>query len=386
MLIGEIFTAPVERLASGGAGLLHYQGSSIFMDNTAPGDLVIGRIIEEYTTWARAELVELTEPSPSRTAPVCPLYERCGGCSWQHIAYKTQVMEKARLVQDAFTHIGGLSKVPEVQIHDSPSFEYRNRVQFHRMFGTKTNTLGFKARKSETVVSVADCPIADPGIRLALREKRIQPPPEKDRFTVYARGQTFLSEGGIRRGKVSLLQRELSMDAGVFFQSNGSILEVLIQDLLKLAAEADHSLPMADLYCGVGTFSGFLQVYFSRIDLVEQNKIALSIARENVQGTGIQYISKTCDQWVKTLGRTNSAPLPYSFILMDPPRQGLSPLLRRWLSQGGPPLLVYVSCDPATLARDSRELIQGGYELENLSLYDFYPQTAHIESMAVFRK
>jgi 23S rRNA (uracil1939-C5)-methyltransferase len=173
------------------------------------------------------------------------------------------------------------------------------------------------------------------------------------------------------------------MDAGIFFQSNGIMLEKVIQDLLSLAEIADHSLPMADLYCGVGTFAAFLQDVFSRIVMVEQNKPAISIARENVRGRDIQPIALSSDQWVKTL---KGKGMPYSFIVVDPPRQGLSPLLRNRLAQEGPPLLAYLSCDPATLARDSRVLTLGTYRLEALSFYDFYPQTAHIESLAVFTK
>jgi 23S rRNA (uracil1939-C5)-methyltransferase len=244
-------------------------------------------------------------------------------------------------------------------------------------------SLGFKARKGEAVIPLNDCPVADPGIRRALKEGRICPPPEKDRFTVYAWKETFLSEGGVHRGRVSLLNRELLMDAGTFFQSNGVMLEKVIQELRALTETADRSLPIADLYCGVGTFAAFLQDMFPRIVMVEQNKTAVSIARENVRGKDIQYTALSGDQWVKTLGNKG---MPFSFIVVDPPRQGLSPLLRRWLSQEGSPLLAYLSCDPATLARDSRDLILGGYALESLSFYDFYPQTAHIESLALFRR
>jgi 23S rRNA (uracil1939-C5)-methyltransferase len=383
MIIGEFFTALVERIAVGGSGVLHYQGQSIFMDTTAPGDLVVGRIREEHKGWAKAELVEILEASPNRTSPLCPHYEVCGGCSLQHLSYEAQVAEKSAILQDALVRIGGLAALPNLQIYSSPPFEYRNRVQFHRINQPRHEALGFKARKGETIIPLDDCLIADPEIRRALGEGRLLLPLEKDRFTVYARGKTFLSEGGIHRGRVSLLNRELLMDAGIFFQSNGIMLEKVIQDLLSLAEIADHSLPMADLYCGVGTFAAFLQDVFSRIVMVEQNKPAISIARENVRGRDIQPIALSSDQWVKTL---KGKGMPYSFIVVDPPRQGLSPLLRNRLAQEGPPLLAYLSCDPATLARDSRVLTLGTYRLEALSFYDFYPQTAHIESLAVFTK
>ncbi|GHV61269.1 hypothetical protein AGMMS49587_04940 [Spirochaetia bacterium] len=179
------------------------------------------------------------------------------------------------------------------------------------------------------------------------------------------------------------------MDAGVFFQSNALMLEELIGDLIKIAAQADSARPMADIYCGVGTFAFFLKERFKRIDLVEENKTALALARENVRGEARGYFALTDDAWVKgPAQRTGLGDEGYGLIVADPPRQGLSPGMRKWLGHpsGVTALIAYVSCDPATLARDSRELTAAGYELTELGLYDFYPQTAHIESLALFRK
>ncbi|MDR2110666.1 MAG: class I SAM-dependent RNA methyltransferase [Spirochaetaceae bacterium] len=389
---GEFFTAPVERIAAGGDGVLRYRGRSLFMSFTAPGDLVVGRITGEKS--GRAELVELAEASPHRTAPVCPLYGNCGGCSLQHLSYGTQIAEKGRILRDALIRIGGHAAPPEIETVPSPPYEYRNRMRFHRVEpetispfprgkgkGRITVPSGLMGRKSGTVVPLPDCPVADPLIRAALREGRLRPPPDKDRFTVYGRGKTLLIEGERRRGRVSLLGRELVLDGGVFFQSNGITLEALIRDLVTLAGEGDTRRPMADLYAGVGTFSAFLGDYFPGIDLLEENRDALVLARENVPRG--RYFAMTDDRWVKTMSPGLS---PYGFAVADPPRRGLSRSMARWLSRAGPPVLAYVSCDPATLARDSRELTAGGYGLATLRFYDFYPQTAHIESLAVFKK
>jgi 23S rRNA (uracil1939-C5)-methyltransferase len=177
----------------------------------------------------------------------------------------------------------------------------------------------------------------------------------------------------------------------VFFQSNGKVLEALIGDIQGIAAQIDGNLPAADIYCGVGTFGAFLADRFSRIDLVEENKAALALARENVRGKGAAYYAQSGDLWVKNRASQGSGGKPgrppYGFIVADPPREGLSAGIRDWLVREGPPLLAYVSCDPATLARDSRDLAErGGYGLTELILYDFYPQTAHIETLAVFKK
>ncbi|MFP3089827.1 class I SAM-dependent RNA methyltransferase [Treponema sp. TIM-1] len=404
MRMGEIFTAPVERIVSGGAGIVRYRGKSVFINLTAPGDLVTGRIIEENKDWAWAELLEISEPSPLRKTPFCPLYGSCGGCSLQHLSYEAQLAEKSRMLRDALVRLGSFSSFPEPAIHPSAPEGYRNRMQFHRIKpippsrrsrsvpspagSRRPFPLGFKARKSGELIPVADCPVADPGIRRVLAEGTLPIAPDRDRFTVYARGNTLVYEGGPSRGKVTLLDRELLMDAGVFFQSNGTALELLIPELLEAAGGADPSLPMADIYCGVGTFAVFLGEYFSRIDLVEENRQALSLARENMPGGNCRFFPLKADQWVKTRGTGAKSPGkgPYGFIIVDPPRQGLSGTLRQWLIHEGPPVLAYVSCDPATLARDSRELCRGGYGLEKLSFHDFYPQTAHIETLAVFKK
>jgi 23S rRNA (uracil1939-C5)-methyltransferase len=222
--------------------------------------------------------------------------------------------------------------------------------------------------------------VADPGIRELLASGLASPPPDKDRFTVYSRETLLLREGGQSRGRVKIREEKILLDAALFFQSNASMLERLIGDLLALAGEADTSRPLADIYCGVGTFSFFLKGHFPRIDLVEENRAALALARENL-GEGNAYFATRDEQWARGRGRGS-----YGLIVADPPRQGLSPAMRAWLADSEAPVLAYVSCDSATLARDSRELLAGGWNLNELRLYDFYPQTAHIESLAVFKK
>jgi len=378
MAKGEIFTVQVESIAAGGAGIARLNGKRIFIELTAPGDRARGRIGRDHKTWAEGELLEILEPSPLRTAPECPLYGRCGGCSLQHLAYEAQIEAKKDILRNAFTRIGGFIP-PVIQVHGCAPFEYRNRVQFHFR-----NYLGFKEKKSGRLVTLSDCPVADTGIRNALKEKRISPPAKKDRFNVYSRFATFLSEGGIEQGRVSILDRELSMDVKVFFQSNAAMLELLIKDLITAASAADKNLPLADVYCGVGTFAAFLGAGFSGVDLVEENETALALARENVQGEKIEYYPLSDTAWVKTL--ETSRKKPWGFMVLDPPREGLSGPLREYLARSGPDLAAYVSCDPATLARDSRFLCEGGYSLKELTLYDFYPQTAHIESLALFSR
>jgi 23S rRNA (uracil1939-C5)-methyltransferase len=382
MIMGDFFAARVERLAAGGAGIVRIDGQTVFVEYTAPGDLVSGRITEVHKTWARGEVREVLEPSADRRIPACPLYGICGGCSLQHITYPAQLREKEGILRDALARIGGIAgplPVKTVPV-PAPEYGYRNRVQFHRIPGT--DRPGFKARKSGKTVPLGDCPVADEGIRQALGKKSIAAPEGKRRFTVYSRNGVLLCEGKDGPAAVVLLDRDILMDAGVFFQGNAAALEKLIPDLCAVAGRADPSLPMADIYCGVGTFAAFLEERFPRIDLVEADADALDLARKNVPGSTNRYFPLTDEEWVRKIRRAASD--LYGFAVADPPRQGLSPSLRYWLAEAGPPLLSYVSCDPATLARDAAVLCAGGYRLESAAFYDFYPQTPHIETLAVF--
>jgi len=387
MSIGDIFACRIEKISSGGDGISFFKtpegDKRVFVSLSAPGDELVCRITGEHSDWAAAEIVEINRPSPLRTDPLCPLYGRCGGCSLQHLRYEAQTEAKKAILGEAFTRIGGFEKAPDIEIEASAPWEYRNRMQFHTVQPVQSrggSSLGLKARKSAEIVPLGDCPVADPLIRSALKSAGIKPPPGKDSFTVYAGNGLFLSEGGKSRGKMTLLDREITLDAGVFFQSNGKMLEKLAGDLQKVAENADKSLPAADLFCGVGTFSLFLAGLFPRMELVEINRQALALARENLRSAAgeTEFFALSDKAWAKHAGKS------YGFIVADPPREGFSPELLAWFCEKGPPLLAYVSCDAATLARDAKALKKGAYTLHSLKLFDFYPQTAHIESMAVF--
>jgi 23S rRNA (uracil1939-C5)-methyltransferase len=284
---------------------------------------------------------------------------------------------KEAIVREAFNRIAHVSP-GEITVIPSSPWEYRNRVQLHRGTGAP----GFKS--GGAVVPLTDCPVAEAGIRALLKSGGLKPPPGRDRFTLYSRGDLTLLEGGQSRGRLRIRDRELLMDAGVFFQSNAGALELLIGEILDLALGADTSLPLADLYCGVGTFASFLADRFPRIELLEENPEALSLARENLPPGKTRFFAAADNEWVRKKER-GKGPDEYGLIIADPPRQGLSPAMRRWLGRAPAPLLAYVSCDPAALARDSGELSKG-WDPPALKIFDFYPQTAHIECLAVFKR
>jgi len=393
MAIKDVYKLRLTHIAPGGDALGRFEGKPVFVEGGAPDETVCCRVIQEHNTWAKAELLEIVELSPVRVNPVCAFYAQCGGCNLQHIDYDAQLAAKAAILKDSFVKIGGLQP-PEIAIIPSSPWEYRNRMQFHclrqKAKGTLERQYGLMGRRSGEIIDIQDCPVAATGIRELLKSPKgngregneLTLPVEKDRFTVFSKDGVLLSEGGRQKGKITLLDKEILIDAGLFFQSNCLMLEKLIAELRIIATEADTNLPMADLYCGVGTFAYFLKDMFPRITLAEENKTAVSLARENLRGTDAEFFAIRDTDWPRTLLRRKDA---FGFAVVDPPRAGLAPKLAAVLAQEGPPVLAYVSCDAASLARDCKILTSGGYALKKLSFFDFYPQTAHIESLAVLK-
>jgi 23S rRNA (uracil1939-C5)-methyltransferase len=303
----DLYELRLEGIAPGGDALGRFEGKPVFVEGGAPDETVYCRITEDHKSWARAELLEIIEPSPVRTGVFCAFYGVCGGCNLQHIDYDAQIRAKTAILTENITRIGGFCS-PKPEVFPSPPQEYRNRMQFHCIrqpaHGEKKISFGLKGRASGNIAAVSDCPVADSGIRELLQGngKAIRLPPEKDRFNVYSRDGLFLNEGGIHRGKTSLLGREIVLDAGVFFQSNGIMLEKLISQLLEIAAASDRSLPLVDLYSGVGTFAAFLGGMFPKVSLVEENKQALAIARENLNGIDADFFACRDTDWVRETG------------------------------------------------------------------------------------
>jgi len=406
MAVGDIIKLELESIAPGADALGRIEGKPVFVEGGAPCETVHCRITEEKKTWARAEILEIITPSPVRVKPVCSFYTQCGGCNLQHIDYNAQLELKVSILRDSFQRIGGVSP-PETEIIPCTPFEYRNRMQFHclryegnqntritadlREFARNKDSLntgihkfGFMGTRSKEIIPITDCPIAVPEIREFLRGQCTIPlPVEKDRFNVFVKDDVLLNEGGLQKGKIKILDKEIFTDASLFFQSNCSMLEKLIIRLREIAENANFSLPMADLYCGVGTFALFLGEKFASVSLAEENKNAVALARENLRGTNAEYYALRDTEWQRALFCRKRS---FSFAVIDPPRAGLNSKLAQTLADNGPPLLAYVSCDAASLSRDTKVFLNGGYALKELKLFDFYPQTAHIESLAVFER
>ena len=361
----------ISRLVAGGDGLGFVGGKAVFVPGVLPGERVRFRVVQRRRDFDRAALVEVLEPSVHRVAPGCRYAGLCGGCDWLHIDYDEQLRQKVSIVSEALRRTGRIER-EDPQIESSAPWQARNRAQVHK---ADAGGLGYMGARSGRVVRIEECPIVSPSIGRLFRGEAA-PPEGLDRFTAFGNGELLAIEGRDdgRDLSVRVGHRDIVFSVGCFFQANVRALQKLVPwSLAGLAGET-----AADLYCGVGLFGAFLSEVFSRVLCVESRAMSLSYARRNVPGTSHEFYPLTVEQWSGSV----SASSRMDAGVVDPPRAGLGEEVRAWLVERTPPRLVYVSCNPVTLARDLAALISGGYVLEDLRLFDFYPQTSHVEAVA----
>ena len=383
----------VEKLVPGGEGLARHEGKVVFIPGTLPGERIRARLTESKKDYARAEVLEVLEPSPERIVPPCPVAGRCGGCDWQHIGYAAQLLQKTAMAADALRRIGGM-EWPGLGIEPGEPWRYRNRAQLHRAPG---GGMGFLARGSHDVVPVTTCPVADPSLD-ALLAPEAAPAAGSARFMAWghagrggtggaralaamgnAAGREHENDAAAEGGEISvdILGKTIRFDLRCFFQSNAGMVEKLI----PYALEGLSGTTAMDLYCGVGLFGAFLADHFRSVIAVEENASSLAYARKNIPGAEHVFLQGRLEDLVLqgSLGGPDAAP---EAVIVDPPRPGLDQAVRDWLIERMPPRLVYVSCNPATMARDLKSLTASGFVVKDMRLFDFYPQTAHVEAVA----
>jgi len=371
----KITEVTIEKLVAGGEGLGFVDGKAVFVPGTLPGETVSVRLAQQRKDFDRGTLVGVTVRSAGRQDPPCALSGICGGCDWLHITYDEQLAQKAAILREAFRRAGRFSW-DQITVHPGPPLGYRSRVQVHR---DREGRLGFMAAGSARIVPVNACPISDPAVNGVFAQPSLAPG-DLGRFTVWGHGVTTAVEGADdeRDLEAVVAGKKVAFSVGCFFQSN---LTVLAQ-LVPFAMEDLEGRLAADLYCGVGTFGAFLADRFQGVVLVESSSLSMSYARRNVSGDLHQFYPMSVEQWIATSASRG----PFDAVVADPPRTGLSPEVRRWLCAAGPARVSYVSCNPVTLARDLGDLTRGGFVLEDVGLFDFYPQTSHIETVARLRK
>ena len=320
--------------------------------------------------------MKVLDPSPDRVRPACALAGQCGGCDWLHISHPAQITLKREIVGETLRRTGRIEReAPPLEA--GPPLAYRNRVQLHRH---PSGGLGYREAAGHQVVAASACPVAIGPINALLATP---PPPESialDRFTVFGDASWVACEGrdDDRELSVHVAERAVRFSVGCFFQSNLAVLKDLAR---HAAAAAGSGGAAADLYAGVGLFSALIAGRFDRVVAVESSARSLSFATRNVAPAGLEAFPMAVEQWIAA----GAAGGPFDAVIVDPPRAGLASDVRVWLASARPRTLVYVSCNPVTLARDLGELTREGYEIDDLRLFDFYPQTSHVEAVATLR-
>lgn len=411
-------TIEVTGIASGGAGVGRLpDGRVTFVHRTAPGERVEVRVVEERGRWTRSELVRIEREAPGRREAPCPHYERCGGCTLEHLEYAAQLEAKSRIVGDALQRIGKLAVEPPLVVPSPDEFHYRNRVSFTFRRGRSGVTAGFHALEDpDSVVDItAGCLLPEPAIAAVwgrLREAwgpegmRL-PSGEELRLTL--RGSeagevTLAVDGGYGPGRpeelidavdglVAIWHRRASggpyrhlagadvlqdrwddddveLSGDIFTQVNRKAAALLEEHVLERTARG-HPAHVVDAYCGVGVYARRLGRDGVRVTGIEGHPAAIREA-ERTASSGRFLEGRVEDR----LGEA----LPADAAILNPPRAGLADAVPGILAESPPARIVYVSCDPATLARDLRRM-KDHYRIVEVRSFDLFPQTAHVETV-----
>jgi 23S rRNA (uracil1939-C5)-methyltransferase len=376
----------IERLAAGGEGVAHApDGRVVFVAGTAPGDRVRARVVEEHPKWLRAELSELESPGPGRVEPRCPLVGRCGGCAWQHLDYAVQRAAKAEILRDALVRIGGLEPPGPIEIEPSPPYGYRGRARV----GVARGVVGYRRLRSHALEPAAACPVLVPELERALAALAAAPPARDGEIELCAGDDGRVrawGPGGLLHGEAALAidagPARIAVSPGVFFQGNARVRGALLDAVLEAAGRGRRAL---DLCAGAGFFSFGLAERFTEVLAVESSPPAVRDLRRNVEAGGTKNVRVECAPLERFLASAAAREPAADAIVVDPPRTGLGAGLARALAGAAVDAarVIYVSCAPATLARDLAVLAAGGLRLRSLRGFDLFPQTAHVEALAV---
>lgn len=374
----------IERILPGGVGLAHAEGMTLFVSLAAPRDLVRVEIDRIRGKIAFASIREILKPSPLRVEPPCPYFGRCGGCDFQQLGYEDQLEAKLEIIRDCLHRIARIEHPPEIKIHPSPApWAYRSRANWQVDPGLKQ--LGYFERGSRRICDVEYCAVLEPELQQALQALRKALPdlPGGLREISATVGDEGLSVkpplAGFETVEVSrrIGAESYLFSAAAFFQTNYGLLEPLV-----LAAIADDTGEVAiDLYSGVGLFTIPLGRRFKHVTAIESNPISTSFARKKIrhaQLPNVEIVTANVAHW---FSRQTAAPGPVDLILLDPPRTGAENNVIAGILNSGAGRISYVSCDPATLARDLKKLIAGGYLVDSIQAFDMFPQTHHIEAV-----
>lgn len=404
----------LEKLTYGGDAIGRLpDGRAVFVPFGLPGERVCVRLVEEKKNFARAELLEVIEPSPERISPKCKHFGECGGCHYQHTPYEAQLRAKTEILRDQLQRIGKIENPPVRSMVACPNpWNYRNHVQFHLTEDGKLGYVGvgfgdgLRPSPSKTI-PITECHLPEASINALWPQLEFEPGAPFERVSLRAGVDDLMLilesdaleapelelEAGISVVHLTeedalvmagedhlfmrILERRFRVSAGSFFQVNTAMAETMVQYLLeKLPLPAQTIL---DVYCGVGLFSAFLAPKCERLIGIESSPSACEDFATNLdEFDHVELYEGAAEDVIPHLEAEQA------IVLLDPPRAGVDRRALDAIRQLAPQVIAYVSCDPSTLARDAARLVVGGYQLVDVTPFDMFPQTYHIESISIF--
>jgi 23S rRNA (uracil1939-C5)-methyltransferase len=369
----------VEKLVYGGAGLARTEQGVVFVPRTAPGDIVEAEIVGRKKDYATARITEILEPSPDRQEPYCPNYATAGCCHWQHIRYDRQVDHKEAILRETFRRVGHFEWNNAIARLTGPDRNYRLRATFHVTNGRP----GFVRESTNIVVPIRSCAALVPELNDFIGT--MDPGPAKEVHAVSTPevvASFVLDQGVIQRSgraTIAIDNVRYHITADTFFQANRFLLSPMINEVLQLVGSSPGNV--LDLYSGVGFFSIPLARIAKEVIAIESSRTAVRLAQENAKTNQTWQLRSTEGQVDATL---HGAGLHPNVVLVDPPRFGCGIETAHKIAGLNSNRIVYVSCNPATFAREAAVFIEKGYELRRVTMIDQFPNTYHIELIASF--
>lgn len=377
----ETLELKIEKIVPGGYGLGYALGLPVFVPLTAEGDTVKVRVLRRNEKFLKAEVIEVLQGSSYRQDPFCSYFGVCGGCDFQHLKYEYQLRIKIEIIRDCLRRIAGIDCKDDIKIISSPQSEYRLRAEWH----VRNGKIGYFRRESNDLIEISFCPILSHRLQQFLSEVRLgqrYKEVEKTSIEVVTNGAQVSVFSDIEKDSSDLRivvgEDFYFLNARLFFQANRFLLNCLIEEVV-----GDYKgSTCLDLYCGVGFFTIPLARRFEKVLAVEQMVEAVRYAKRNAQAAGLRNIAFFAQGTKDFLNRN----LPrFDLVVLDPPRTGAERQVMDRLFALEPSQICYVSCDPATLARDLCRLVSK-YEVFSVTAIDLFPQTHHVETIVKLRK
>ncbi len=370
--VGDRLELKIDDLAFGGEGVGRVDGFVVFVPFVNSRETVLVEITEKKKAFARAKLIDVLEASSDRVEPRCEHFGACGGCQYQHIDYISQQRIKEIQVRDLFERIGGFHRSVINHLIPCPEpYNYRNRIMIRRQWNKveQRAVYGFLRWDNRLVVDLKECHIAEQALNEQLIEVRQNPPPRNMQKVV-----------------LRMMPDDWEMHRDSFFQNNFHLLPELVKTV-RDCLTASGSKYLIDAYCGIGFFSLSLADLIEGFVGIDIDKQCILPARKNLEARGFSngefILGKTEDHMDQLLERF---PAEDTTIILDPPRKGCHQEGLEMIVEARPQQVIYVSCHPATLARDLKWLCENGYELTNVTPLDMFPQTQHVECVADLRR